>query len=158
MDKESIDRLKTGNETESIRATLWSVHHLKRSSPIANQVMIDILVMSNRDRNALAAKRKSSQHLLLTTETLRQRWSRGYKTSDSHCNHKWYWLSNMIMNQTMSVSHKEKKDKMRNLSRGKYYAFQGLDILNLHFHFSEVGQHFSFYSKAYQAFNGVFWS
>ena len=61
MDKESIDCLKTGNEAESVRATVWSVHHLKRSSPVANQDMIDILVMSNGDRNALAAKREKEQ-------------------------------------------------------------------------------------------------
>lgn len=39
-------------------------------SSIANQVKIDILVMSNGDRNASAAKRKSSQHLPLTTKNL----------------------------------------------------------------------------------------
>lgn len=37
-----------------------SVHHLKRSSPVANQVMIDVLVMSNGDRTAWGGE-KSEQ-------------------------------------------------------------------------------------------------
>lgn len=37
-----------------------SAHHLKRSSPIANQVVIDVLVMSNGDRTAWGSE-KSEQ-------------------------------------------------------------------------------------------------
>lgn len=57
MDKKTIDCLQTGNEADGVGAALGCVHHLNRTSPIANQVVIDVLVMSNRDRNALAAKR-----------------------------------------------------------------------------------------------------
>lgn len=68
MDKESIDSCR--QEMKQKVATSRSVHHLKRSSPVANQVMIDVLVMSGGDRNALAAKRKSSQQLPVNDRNL----------------------------------------------------------------------------------------
>lgn len=76
---------------KSPNPTLWSAHHLKRSSPVANQVMIDILVMSNGDRTAWGSKKKRAVSIL------KRRWSGGgYKTTDSCRNHKWYWLSAAI--------------------------------------------------------------
>lgn len=111
---------------KSPNPTLWGAHHLKRSSPVANQVMIDILVMSNGDRTAWGSKKKRAVSIL------KRRWSGGgYKTTDSCRNHKWYWLSAAIgknkLYQSLMKSKTERGNE-KSFQRGNYQTLQGLFV------------------------------
>ena len=110
MDKGSIDCLETGNEMCKGYSAGASMHHLERSSPRRKSGDDWRFSDEQRRRECFGSEKKEQSASCFTTETLKQRWCRGYKTAGSHCHRKLYWLSarirktNDISNRTIRTS------------------------------------------------------